>query len=242
MFFTYRGYEEMLSLLRQSGYTFSSYVDYVNALRPVILRHDVDLSLEKAYAMAMLENKNNIKSTYFVLVATDFYNISSKRSKKLLKQILNLEHNIGLHFDETVYGVSTFDDLKTHLRIEISILTQILGSEINCVSMHRPSKKMLEADMRIDGVINSYSKVFFREFKYLSDSRMTYREDIRGTICDQKYNKLHILTHPFWYSDNQEPMKKKLLHFIRSAGKERYLSLRENFADLDSVLRLDEIG
>ena len=48
MNFTYRDYRALIGLLRDNGYAFSSYVNYPGTRKCVILRHDIDYSLEQA--------------------------------------------------------------------------------------------------------------------------------------------------------------------------------------------------
>lgn len=106
--------------------------------------------------------------------------------------------------------------------------------------MHRPSKWILENDIQFEGIINSYSKKFLSDFKYLSDSRMHWREDILGIIESEQYDKLHILTHSFWYSDENETINEKLVKFIDKAKIERYYSLKDNIRDLDEIINEGE--
>ena len=63
--------------------------------------------------------------------------------------------------------------------------------------MHRPSRWVLEADLKIPGMVNSYGKEFFQDFKYVSDSRMRWREDVMKYAIEKAYPRLHILTHAF---------------------------------------------
>ena len=101
MDFTYKAYEKMVTLLRKNGYVFSKYKDNrMPNLKTVIMRHDVDMDLNKALRMAVFENQLGITSTYYVLISSDFYNAFSKNSVNIMKQIMNLGHDIGLHFDE----------------------------------------------------------------------------------------------------------------------------------------------
>ena len=74
MSFTYQWYRGLLSLLQKQGYAFRNYHDYVDAPRCVILRHDVDMSLEQAVRLAELEAAEGVQSTWFVLLRTDFCN------------------------------------------------------------------------------------------------------------------------------------------------------------------------
>ena len=61
--------------------------------------------------------------------------------------------------------------------------------------MHRPSKDFLEMDLEIPNVINSYQKKFFNDFKYVSDSRMSWRENVEEIVDSEKYSQLHILSY-----------------------------------------------
>ena len=53
--FTYQAYRELLALLRENGYETASYNDWQNKSRPVILRHDIDNSIDKVVAFARLD-------------------------------------------------------------------------------------------------------------------------------------------------------------------------------------------
>lgn len=57
MKFTYESYRELIGLLRQGGYSFAGYHSYEEAEHPVILRHDIDYSIEKAVTLAALEQE-----------------------------------------------------------------------------------------------------------------------------------------------------------------------------------------
>lgn len=186
--------------------------------------------------MARLEYENNIISTFFVLLSTDFYNVFSKKSNNVLKEIINLGHHIGLHFDEKRYEIPSSKELEYWVERESEILAYAIGKEIKVVSMHRPSKWIVENDIQFERIINSYSKKFLLDFKYLSDSRMHWREDVLGIIDSERYDRLHILTHSFWYSYKNETINEKLIKFIDNGKIERYYSLKDNIRDLDEMV------
>ena len=167
MNFTYGEYIKLIDLLKEKNYHFCSYLDCDRYNKSVIFRHDIDTSLDKALDIARLEHKNNISSTFFVLLSTDFYNIFSKKSNDIIKDIISLGHQIGLHFDEKSYPINNVKDLEYYIKKEISVLECAVGKKIQVVSMHRPSKWILENDVQFDGIINSYSKKYFSDFKYL---------------------------------------------------------------------------
>lgn len=53
----------------------------------MILRHDIDNSLSQALRLAEIEAEEGVKSTWFVLLRTDFYNPASAASQKTLRRI-----------------------------------------------------------------------------------------------------------------------------------------------------------
>lgn len=235
MKFTYSEYERLIYFLMNSGYTFTGYGDYSHIEHPAILRHDIDTSLEKAVQMAELENSiggGQIKSTYFVLISSDFYNVFSKNSLDCIYRIKELGHTIGLHFDEKKY-ISSDKLWEKELILESilqekKILEEMTGISIHCVSMHVPSKMTLQADLKIPGMINSYSKEFFEGFKYVSDSFHRWREDVCGVVTNIKPKRLHVLTHAFWYNDIPMTRNESIRDYIQEGVKYRYGLIEAN--------------
>ncbi len=241
MDFTYKWYINLINSLKQKNYQFTNFIDYKKVDRPVILRHDIDNSLDKALEVAKIENMNDVYSTFFVLLSTDFYNVFSKKSNGLLRKIIGKGHKIGLHFDEKRYIINNKEEIEHYVEYEKNILEEALGIDVNTVSMHRPSKWILENDIRFKNIINSYSKEFLQQFKYLSDSRMYWREDILRLIECEEYDKLHILTHPFWYAENNKDIKMSVSEFIKAANRERYNQIKDNIRDLEDIIKESEI-
>lgn len=247
MEFTYSAYRGLLHLLRKENYVFSDYHRYAENARCVILRHDIDNSLSQAVRLAEIEAAEGVHSTWFVLLRTDFYNPASAASQRQLRRIRELGHELGLHFDEMAYpqegascttGSSSTEELICH---EAGILSDICGCPITTVSMHRPSKATLEADLKIPGMVNSYGQTFFHDFKYLSDSRRRWREPVEEIIRGGEYDRLHILTHAFWYHEREQDITESVGAFIRSANAERYEQMMENITDLPSILPKGEL-
>ena len=242
MDFTYQAYADLLDMLSADGYVVCDYHDYINSSRCVILRHDIDTSLDQAVRLAELEAEKGVKSTYFVLLRTDFYNPASQGNQEQLRRILALGHEIGLHFDEVAYGkVLTEEETRESIIKECGILSELLDTPVTTVSMHRPSKATLEANLEIPGIVNSYGKTFFHDFKYLSDSRRRWREPVLDIVRSGEYDRLHILTHAFWYHEQEETISQTVGGFVCGANRERYAQMAENITDIRSILREDEV-
>ncbi|MDE7247636.1 MAG: hypothetical protein K2N43_07090, partial [Lachnospiraceae bacterium] len=180
MQFTYECYQALLKELKDHGYQIADYESWRQKDRCAILRHDVDYDVQKAVEMAEFEQTQGVTSTYFVLLTSNFYNVFSKETCQAIRKMINCGHTIGLHFDEVRYPELAGDPegITQKIAEEAQILGMAVGHKVNTVSMHRPSKEILEADLQIPGMINSYGKVFFKDFKYVSDSRRRWREPV----------------------------------------------------------------
>lgn len=242
MEFTYQAYRTLLQALQKNGYRFQNYHEAQNVSRCVVMRHDIDSSLSQAVYMAELEREEGVSATYFVLLRTDLYNVASRNSLKALQKIRELGHEIGLHFDEAAYeGQQSEEQIVQKIIKECGLLSALLETRVSTVSMHRPSAQTLEADLRIPGIVNSYSKIFFRDFKYLSDSRRRWREPVMDIVQSGEYDRLHILTHAFWYHEQEETISESIGNFIRSASQERYSQLKENITDIHEIIGEENI-
>lgn len=240
MEFTYKGYAELLELLARKGYAFADYHNYMELERCVILRHDIDRSPRFALPLAETEAEHQAASTWFVRLSSSMYNALSQTSRNDLRSLQAMGHEIGLHFDEAAYTAEdgTMEEL---IRREADILANVLGSPVSTVSMHRPAQHILNGDMDIPGMVNAYSKVFFQDFKYLSDSRRRWREPVEEVIASGMYPRLNVLTHAFWYRDREETIEDTVRRFITSANQERYQSMAADWTDLGSVLQEGDV-
>jgi len=230
--FTLKHYEEICNIIANSQYKVCFLNNYSSDFRNVlILRHDVDLSLEQSIKIATIENKYNIKSTFFLWLRSPFYNIFEKKYTDIICEIISLGHQIGLHFDESSYKIENEIDLNNYVDKEVNIINDFLNLDIHAVSMHRPSKWLLNNDVKLDKFINTYERRFFEDFKYLSDSRRQWRE---GCICNKidvnRYNKLHILIHPFWWIDRDISFNKRMFSYIRGKANKLETDLEDNIS------------
>jgi len=100
MDFTFKTYIQLLESLKKAGYHFQTYAEYVS--KPVLeipskcimLRHDVEAHYENALRMAIIQNEQGIKGTfYFRIFAKSF-------QSEVVKQIAHLGHEIGYHYDD----------------------------------------------------------------------------------------------------------------------------------------------
>jgi hypothetical protein len=84
--FSLNHYRELIEQAQSGGYRF---VGFDAAPRPgdLILRHDVDLSLEAAVEMAAVEAELEVGSTWFLMTRSVFYNLDSSHGEWALERL-----------------------------------------------------------------------------------------------------------------------------------------------------------
>jgi hypothetical protein len=198
--FTLSYYEEFLSRLAEV-YRFVTFQEGKTDAAPprLILRHDIDMSLESAIEMSSREKKLGISATYFFMVRCPLYNVFSRSGAEQVKRILETGH-LGLHFDCSIYDDISMENLSRYVLKESALLEAFFDRPVEAVSFHRPGTLELSG-VELDKWPNSYEKVFLEKFEYFSDSRSRWA---RGNPLDSeafmKKKNLHILVHPEWWA------------------------------------------
>ena len=241
MEFTYGAYQDLLVKIIKAGYEICNYSNYKENSKFVIVRHDVDNDLSLAAKLAAVESSVKVSSTYFVLISSNFYNCFSYESQKAINEIVSCGHDIGLHFDETKYNCDTFEELKHKIYEESKLLETMCDVKVNAVSMHRPSKRVLEENLELENIENTYGKKFFEDIKYVSDSRMHWGADIESIIKKGEFNKMQLLTHAFWYRGKEHSIDEIIKEFVNSANQSRYMYLNENIRNLSELMSNNEV-
>lgn len=224
--FTYQGYSKLLDYLRQKGFEFSPYSN--NLIDKLIfLRHDIDFSLEDALTFAKLENELGVQSTFFLQLGSPFYNLLNIESRKIISQIIELGHDIGLHFDTVNYKYFSYNDLLTKINYEIGVLESIIGKEVVLYSFHRPASNPTIHDQLLFDERYVHSRKFDSK-KYISDSKMHFREDLISYIENDAFNSYQINLHPIWYKNNNNDIEHRLLDFLIRTEKKTIELIQKN--------------
>ena len=195
MIFSYKQYSDFLNHLKSKGKV-TTLKDWDGG-KSFILRHDVDLDIELAYDLAKIEEDHNIHSSYFFLTSGNTYNILVKKNSDMLREINKMGHEVGLHFDPTIYSE---DIMIEAVKKEAEILSFASGSEIRSISLHNPS--IHGTYPMFEGYNNAYDPKIFSNENYISDSRMQFRgKDIYGFLDGIERSHIQILLHPMHFSE-----------------------------------------
>lgn len=149
--FSYNHYELILNNLKNK-FDFSHFDNCSS--NDVILRHDVDLSLESALKMAKLENNLGIQATYFILFHSELYNPFNQRSSKIISEIIKLNHKIGFHYNGEYYIKNNLDP-KNSIIEEIKIMESHYNTDISIISAHDPG--IINLQINLSGNIKNVS-------------------------------------------------------------------------------------
>ena len=146
--FTLDHYRELLRAARAGGYRFSHF-DEPPRRGDLLLRHDVDLSLNAALQMAALEAEEGASATYFLMTESVFYNLASTEGVGAAARLRELGHRVGLH---AVYPIATLDERFDPV-----------------VAWHNPDPEYMRA--QVDGAINVMEPTWFDPETYRSTRR-----------------------------------------------------------------------
>jgi hypothetical protein len=202
--------------------------DYKNHENGVIVRHDVDFSLELAYKFSRYELKHNIKSTYYILMTSNLYNVFSSESKKIILEMIKDGFEIGLHFDPTVYGNLQLNDLTEKMNYEVDMFERFYNTKIYSYSMHNPSLSGVYIEH--NNLINAYNNEIFDDNSYISDSSFSFRNKnpFQFLKNSEKY-KIQFVTHPIhFFCENMMSYKEQIKYIERIYSTKIHLSFKGN--------------
>jgi len=229
--FTEDNYRNLIKLCKKN-YKFIFYENYLDSGKNVLWRHDVDFSVHRAKKLAIIENEENVKSTYFIHLHSEFYNVFEAGLAKCIFEIIDYGHNIGLHFDPNFYALNSdlhSEGILAYIEFEKQILEKIFHKQIMSFSFHNPDvgNWLKVDDDHISGMINVYSKTIKNKYTYCSDSNGYWRFNRLEDIL-QKADEPHlqILTHPVWWVPEQMSPRERVSRAIN--GRQEY---QHNFYD-----------
>ncbi len=163
--------------------------------RVLIMRHDVEFSLEAALRLAEADADAGLHSTFFLLQTSD-YNCFEEQGADIIRKILGLGHDIGLHYDAALFERMGLD-AETTARAQIALFETFFDTTIHAMSSHMPMRS--GRTFAIDGVVDTYDPLYLVRMKYVSDSTQAWRE---GVVTDllQSHDHIHLLTHEYiWH-------------------------------------------
>jgi hypothetical protein len=204
-------YGDILEAAAEGGYGFGGF-EGSPAAATVILRHDVDLSLDAAVRMAELEHDAEARATYFLMTESVFYNLDSTEGAAAIDRLRALGHHVGLH---AVYPNAPVD-----------------GRFDPVVAWHNPDPEYMRAPLA-DGRINVMQEPWFDPATYRSDSNQHWRSGCpHDELRAGAFPWLQLLTHPEIWAYPGETMGQTMRAMLDAERERRLHQLAADRIDL----------
>jgi hypothetical protein len=220
--FSIGDYGQLIDGFRQRGYEVVDFYQATPESRHLLLRHDVDMCLRRAERLAEAEAELGVAASYFVLVNTEMYNVSSRAGRQSLRRLLELGHDIGLHFDGTHIREHDLESLTREVDLECNVLEMQTGRPVRVVTFHRPAPWLMGHATSLSGRVHAYQPRYFERMGYCSDSAGAFRYHTpleHPAVVDGK--ALQLLTHPIWWvAEPDDSAFSKLARFRRERDDE----------------------
>jgi hypothetical protein len=236
MDFTLKIYKKLLIALKSANYEFITFEQFCKGNLPekfVILRHDVDLKAENSLATAKIENLLNISASYYFRV------IAQSNKPHIIKQIVELKHEIGYHYEDLTLckgnenqAIKHFEKYLNYFRIFYPVQTICMhGSPRSKIDNRNIWQSNNYCDYGIIG--EPYFNIDFNKIFYITDTgrtwdgeRFSVRDKVKSDFdihikTTEKFikaienkqlpNKIMITTHPQRWSDNRFAWAKEFI-------------------------------
>ena len=208
--FDLRHYGELLEAAKTGGYAFA-FFDREPRSGDLLLRHDVDLSLDAALRMAEIEADAGAAATYFLMTRSVFYNLASAEGERALASLRTLGHRVGHH---AVWPSVDLDERFDRV-----------------VAWHNPDSDYMRRP--IDGAVNVMQPPWFTEGRYRSDSNQHWRNGCpHEPLARGDFDWLQLLVHPEIWVYPGSTMRETMLAMLDAERERRLEQLAEDRIDL----------
>ena len=201
-------YRELLRAARAGGYDFA-FFDREPRAGDVLLRHDVDLSLDAAVRLAELEHEEGAASTYFLMTESVFYNLASHEGRAALERLRELGHRVGLH--------AVWPHVDRDPRFD------------PVLAWHNPDPEYMREP--VEGLVNVMEAPWADVYR--SDSNQSWRSGCpHDELRAGAFPWLQLLTHPAIWAYPGATMRETMLAMLDVERKRRLDQLAADRIDL----------
>ncbi len=188
----------------------------------LFLRHDIKVSLKRAVHMAELEHEYGLPATYMVRADSPLYSLNERNARIQLLELLQLGHEVGLHFDlanDERQNQSFLTMVENQLRPACTRIEQIICRPVRAFSLYRPIPRLFDGPLLIDGRVNADASEL--RAWLLSDAGGSWRNGDPLTQLKQPTGRvLQLLLHPLWWGHKHLPAPERLQEFFASATRD----------------------
>jgi len=201
-------YRELLHAAKAGGYRFAF---FERAPEPgtLLLRHDVDLSLDAALAVAELEAEAGATATYFLMTRSEFYNLNAPAGEHAIERLRGLGHRVGLH--------AVWPDVDRDERFD------------SVLAWHNPDPEYMREP--VGGFVNVMEAPWADVYR--SDSNQHWRQGCpHEELAAGTFERLQLLTHPEIWAYPGSSMRETMLSMLDAERERRLTQLAADRIDL----------
>jgi hypothetical protein len=201
--FTEGAYRALLELAVER-FAFITFPEHATAPAPCALwRHDMDVSPQRALALARIEADVGVTATYFLHLHSDFYSALETEVAQIVDGLLELGHALGLHFDPAHYAARGME-AEAFLEAECDFIGTYFGRTPEVFSIHNPTLTGWEENADdVAGMVNASSAAIAERFTYCSDSNGVWRfTPLHDVLAEGARDRIHVLTHAEWWTSD----------------------------------------
>jgi hypothetical protein len=203
-------YRDLLEAAKTGGYRFAGF-DAEPQEGDLILRHDIDLSLEAALEMAEVEAAAGAWSTWFLMTRSVFYNLDSAVGVDAIARLRELGHRVAHH--------AVWPNVDLDPRFD------------PVVAWHNPDPEYMGAP--IEGATNVMTAPWFDPGHYRSDSNGRWRHGCpHEALAAGAFAWLQLLIHPAIWVYDGATMGETMRSFLDADRAVRLEHLRADRIDL----------
>lgn len=225
--FRYTYFRQLLHAARQhfTAHRLSEALNLLpNTGSPILfLRHDVKMSLTRALRMAEIEYEYGVPATYMVRSDALLYSLSGRQTRILLMELVQMGHEVGLHFDlthETRLSSSFLRLVETEIEAACEQIEQITCRPVRSLSFQRTLPLLFGGPLLINGRINADGHEL-REW-CISDNGGTWRDgEPTPQFARPRRSVLQLILHPIWWGDEHMLAPQRLQEFFDIATREK---------------------
>jgi hypothetical protein len=206
-------YRKLLTGLLDRGYVARAVEEMVEPHDglDLYLRHDIDIHIQGIERMAAVESQLGAVATYYVPLTLSF-NPFYPQNRRILRELMNAGHRIGLHYDLIDYPRDD-DAARARLDQEADMLAQIIGEPPRTICMHAPSIRGEDRFYGIEGYVHPHDPRYGQDLTYVSDSCRAWRDEtLLRCFGDDQPRRLLLLTHPELWLGRAEESRDEFLH------------------------------
>jgi hypothetical protein len=234
--FTHASYLALIAHIRELGHAVGSF-EQILAAPPesyVLLRHDIDFSLERGVEMAELDRQAGVTSTFFILLTSPYFNVLSEQGSASVRAIRAMGHEIGLHIDLTGFELLSPAQQQDKIARLAAVLCNISTCDVRSIAQHRPASTLVR--VHSPGFVDAYEDRHYTEIGYISDSRRVF---VRPNVYDffREHRRSQLLIHPLWWTASEQTRSSIFEELGATMSAELQAALRAEDDRIDAKLR-----